>query len=158
MSAPGTHNEANPPSVIDDDIEADDTFEEEDEAPGDPSEDANDEESPSPPLTRDEVEYAFRRATSGFAGGKDRWAERAATGLTDEELAGALKYEIGSFGGQGGPGMLGISYQGNGLKIWADRGIGSCRRKPVFAGASTVAMARTVYGIKDPADKQMSLL
>lgn len=54
--------------------------------------------------------------------------------------------------------MLGISYQGSGLKIWADRGIGSYTRKPILAGAATVAMARMVYGIRDPNDKQMSLL
>ena len=118
----------------------------------------DEEEQPSPPLTREEIEYAFRRATTGFAGGKERWAERAATGMTDEALAEALKYEIGIFGGQGGPGMLGISYQGNGLRIWADRGIGSLRRTPILAGAATVAMARMVYGIRDPDDKQMSLL
>ena len=78
--------------------------------------------------------------------------------MTDEKLAEALKYEIGIFGGQGGPAMLGISYQGSGLRIWADRGIGSLRRKPILAGAATVAMARMVYGIRNPDDKQMSLL
>lgn len=41
----------------------------------------------TPPLTRDEIEYAFRRATAGFSGGKERWVERVAIGLTDEELA-----------------------------------------------------------------------
>jgi hypothetical protein len=54
--------------------------------------------------------------------------------------------------------MLGISYQGSGLKIWVDRCIGSHRGKPILAGAATVAMARAVYGIKDPTDRQMTLL
>jgi hypothetical protein len=130
----------------------------EDDALPDVPEDPTDEDAPSPPLTREEMEHAFRRATAGFFGGKHRWIERAAKGLTDEELAEALKCEIGIFGGEGGPGMLGISYQGSGLKIWADRGIGSLRRKPILAGAATVAMARSVYGIKNPDDKQMSLL
>lgn len=122
------------------------------------TDDPADDEPPSPPLKADEIEHAFRRATSGFAGGMERWAERAAKGMTDEELSLALKYEIGIFGGQCGPGMLGISYQGNGLRIWADRGIGSHRCRPILAGAATVAMARAVYGIRDPDDKQMSFL
>ena len=117
-----------------------------------------DDEPPSPPLKPEEIEYAFRKATSGFAGGRERWAERAARGMTDEELAEALKHEIGIFGGQCGPGMLGISYQGSGLKIWADRGIGRYTCRPILAGAATVAMARMVYGIRNPDDKQMSLL
>lgn len=66
-------------------------------------EDTDDDAQPCPPLTREEVEYAFRRATSGFAGGKERWAERAAKGMTDEELAEALKVEIGIFGGRAAP-------------------------------------------------------
>ncbi len=127
-----------------------------DEAEGELPED--DDASPSPPLSREEVEYAFRIATRGVGGGIERWDERAAKGMTNDELAEALKQEIGIFGGQGGPFMLGISYQGNGLKIWADRSIGSLTRKPILAGASTVSMARTVYGIRDPNDKQMSLL
>jgi hypothetical protein len=112
----------------------------------------------TPPLSRAEIESAFRRATTGMSGGKERWAERATRGMTDEELAAALNHEIGIFGGQCGPGMLGISYQGSGLKIWVDRRIGSYRGKPILAGAATVAMARAVYGIKDPSVRQMSLL
>ena len=115
-------------------------------------------EEVTPPLTRDEIEFAFRRATTGMSGGKERWAERAARGMTDCELAEALQYEIGIFGGQCGPGMIGLAYQGSGLKIWADRGIGSYRLRPILAGAATVATDRAVYGIKDPSDRQMSLL
>src|SRR5579863_1972375 len=63
---------------------------------------AADDEPPSPPLKSEEIESAFRRATSGFAGGMERWAERAARGMTYEELAQALKHEIGIFGGQCG--------------------------------------------------------
>jgi hypothetical protein len=142
--------EADPPADIDppDDWNG---YEEQGDLP-------EDDGPPCPPLRPEEIEFAFRRATAGFAGGKERWAKRAAKGLSDEELVEALKYELGIFGGQGGPGMLGISYQGSGLRIWADRGIGSLRRRPILAGAATVAMARTVYGIKDPNDKQMSLL
>ena len=142
-----------------DDIDVPDDSDGDEEEFGDlPEDPAVDDEPPSPPLRSEEIESAFRRATSGFAGGMERWAERAARGMTDEELAQALKHEIGIFGGQCGPGMLGISYQGSGLRIWADRGIGSHGRKPILAGAATVAMARTVYGIRDPDDKQMILL
>ena len=45
-----------------------------------------------------------------------RWAERASTGLTDEELADALAYEIGIFGGSCGPGEIYLIYQRAGLK------------------------------------------
>lgn len=139
------------------DIDDDELLEEEDESGG-ASEYPNPDDPVVPPLTRDEIEFAFRRATHGFSGSNERWASRAATGMTDEELAEALRYEIGIFGGQGGPGMLGMSYQGNGLKIWADRSIGRTTRKPILSGAATIAMARALYGIRDPGDTQMSLL
>ncbi len=122
------------------------------------AEDSDDNEPPPAAFKPEEIECAFRRATSGFSGATERWTERAARGMTDEELAEALKYEIGIFGGQCGPGMLGISYQGSGLKIWADRGIGNHMRRPILAGAATVSMARVVYDIRDPNDKQMSFL
>jgi hypothetical protein len=103
------------------------------------------------PLTPEEKVWAFRKATSGFEGGKQRWMERAATGMSDDELAEALQYEIGIFGGQCGPGQIGITYQGNGLKIWADRSIGrSHDRAPILSGKATVAFARMVYGIREP--------
>lgn len=81
------------------------------------------------------------------------------TGLTDEQLAQALAKEIGIFAGSGGPGELSITYQGAGLKIWAScEIINHVTEPPEFEGCSTIAMAREVYGILDPLDRQLSFL
>ena len=101
--------------------------------------------------------HAFMRATGGYERAAERWAERAQTGLTDEELAEALAYEIGIFGGSCGPGELAITYQGAGLKIWASwEIINHVTEPPVFEGRATIAKAREVYGICDPSDMQLS--
>src|SRR5690606_30053340 len=70
------------------------------------------------PVTEAEKREGFMRATGGFSRSHERWAERAARGLTDAELAKALAFEIGIFGGSCGPGTLHLTYQGSGLKIW----------------------------------------
>jgi hypothetical protein len=44
-----------------------------------------------PPLSNEDLTKAFRRATSGFSGAAERWAARAHSGLTDEQLAEALE-------------------------------------------------------------------
>jgi hypothetical protein len=108
-------------------------------------------------LTEEDRVSGFIRATGGFAGSAERWRERAARGMTDEELAEALRYEIGIEGGTGGSG-LSIWFKGAGLKIWISRnGISPCHDRPTYAGRQTMAMARLVYGIEDPANVQMSL-
>jgi len=107
-------------------------------------------------LTPGEKALAFRRATSGFA---DRFAGSIGSGMTDPDLESALKSYLGIFGGSGGPDTIDVAYQGAGLKIWAAR---SCPNhvleKPVFEGKATVQMARQVYDITDPTDKQLPLL
>jgi hypothetical protein len=98
------------------------------------------------------------RATGGFSRSNERWAERAARGLTDAELAEALSFELGIFGGSCGPGMLHLTFQGAGLKIWISwESHNHVTMKPTFEGQGTIAMARVVYGIKDPADRQLIL-
>lgn len=57
-------------------------------------------------LTREEREWAFRKAMGGFA---LRYMKPA---MTDEELAEALALALGIFGGSGGPGELSIMCQG----------------------------------------------
>lgn len=110
------------------------------------------------PLTETEKREGFMRATGGISRSKERWAEHAARGMTDAELAEALAYEIGIFGGSGGPGTLNLTFQGAGLKIWISwESHNHVTMKPAFEGKATIAMARHVYGIKDPADKQLSL-
>ena len=110
------------------------------------------------PLTEADKRAGFIRATGGFSGAKQRWAERAARGLSDADLAAALACELGIFGGSCGPESLWLTYQGAGLKIWIAWECQNHRQvAPTFAGSATVAMARLVYGIRDPADRQMAL-
>lgn len=119
------------------------------------------EDSPEPePLVIGEAQRiaGFGKATCGVAGAVNRWKERAAKGMSDAELAAALAYEIGIFGGSGGPDGLCLTYQAAGLKIWISWEIQNTHEQsPIFQGAGTVAMARIVYGIRDPADKQLAL-
>lgn len=109
-------------------------------------------------LTDTERREGFIKATGGFSRSKERWAERAARGMSDAELAEAVAFELGIFGGSGGPGTLDLTFQGAGLKIWISWGVHNhVTMKPTFEGKATIAMARCVYGIKDPADKQLAL-
>jgi hypothetical protein len=100
----------------------------------------------------------FRKATSGLAGAAARWQERATKGMNDDELAKALAFEIGTFGGSGGPDSLCLSYQAAGLKIWIGwETVNTHEQPPTIQGLATVAIAREVYRIKDPADNQLAL-
>jgi len=111
------------------------------------------------PLSYDDKVYAFKRATGGFAKSHERWEKRAVSGLNDEALAEALKFELGIFGGSGGPDQMDITYQGAGLKIWAGWSVFNHHEtKPIFEGQNTIEMARIVYGISDPDDDQLALL
>lgn len=110
-------------------------------------------------VTREDIEQALRRAICHIEGAKERWDERIASGLTDEELEQALKYELGIAGGQCGPDTLSIDYQRSGFKIWASWGItNTYSDAPVLEGRKTIAMTRKIYAIRDPADQQMSFL
>jgi hypothetical protein len=110
-------------------------------------------------LTEADKREGFMRATGGFSRSKERWAERALRGMSDAELAEALVFELGIFGGSGGPGTLDLTFQGAGLKIWISWGVHNhVTMKPTFEGKGTIAMARLVYGIRDPADRQLVLL
>jgi hypothetical protein len=110
------------------------------------------------PLSDADRREGFMRATGGFSRSKELWAERAARGMTDAELADALAFELGIFGGSGGPAMLCLTFQGAGQKIWISwETHNHVTMKPTFEGKATIAMARLVYGIKDPADKQLAL-
>ena len=94
------------------------------------------------PLTDADKREGFIRATGGFSGAKRRWAERAARGLTDPELAEALAFELGIFGGSCGPGELWLTLQGAGLKIWISWEIQNhVTTRPAFEGRSAIAMA-----------------
>ena len=110
------------------------------------------------PLTEADKREGFIRATGGYSSAKQRWAECVATGLTDKELAEALSFELGILGGSGGPDKLSLTFQGSGLKIWISWEVHNhVTMKPTFEGKSTIAMARLVYGVNDPADRQLAL-
>lgn len=110
-------------------------------------------------LTEADKREGFLQATASMAGAKQRWAERAERGMTDSALAEALAYELGIFGGSCGAGLLALTYQGAGLKIWVSREIHNhMTMKPTFEGKSALAMARLVYKIQDPANRQLNLL
>lgn len=110
------------------------------------------------PLTEVARRDGFIRATGGYSGARQRWAERAAHGMSNTELAEALALELGIFGGLGGPNCLSLTYQGAGLKIWISwETHNHVTMKPTFEGKGTIATARLVYGISDPADRQLAL-
>lgn len=108
-------------------------------------------------LTHDEIETAFRRSIQTYSGSRNRWAERIQRGLSDAELADALKFEMGIAGGSSGCGDICAAYQGAGLKIWASRKSCWPLGKPILEGNRTVAFAREYYRIPNPADNQMNL-
>lgn len=108
-------------------------------------------------MTPHEQELLFCRATAMTEGAFDRWAERRLKPMADEELKAALHFEMGIEGGGTGPRlpdgayMSFYHYKGAGLQIWGGHGDYKIHcEKPRWAGASTVAMARKVYGIKTP--------
>ncbi len=103
------------------------------------------EAGPSPVTNED-------RVTAWYAGQID-------AGMTDPELEAALEVSFGIMGGSCGPSAMHVTYQGPGLRIWAAWEVTShYGTKPVFAGHATVAMAKEVYGIANPQERQMRLV
>ncbi|WP_305971047.1 MULTISPECIES: hypothetical protein [unclassified Mameliella] len=107
------------------------------------------------PLSQADKEEAFRIATKALT---CWYADDIAAGMTDEDLEAALVRVLGIWGGSCGPGRLDVVFQGAGLKIWAGWHIvNHVTEAPLFKGNATIAMARHVYGIANPNDRQMSL-
>ena len=108
------------------------------------------------PLTAEDRVTAFRTATSSFV---VWYAGQIEAGMTDPELEAALEVSLGIMGGSCGPGMMDVSYQGPGLRVWATWGIANhYGTRPIFSGHATVAMAREVYGIANPNNRQLRLV
>ena len=108
------------------------------------------------PLTPAEKEAAFRSATKAL---KTWYAEEVEHGMSDAELEDALAKVLGLFGGSCGPGRLCVCHQGAGLKIWASWHIvNHVTEAPIFKGKATLAMARHLYRIPNPDDRQLPLL
>lgn len=109
-----------------------------------------------PALSEQDRIKVFKLATKGLV---HRYHNKFESGITDAELKSALEDALGIFGGSGGPDRLSVSHKGAGLCIWGGwHSINHVKEKPLFAGATTIAMAREVYGIADPDSDQMSLL
>jgi|GEM_PF-1134061 len=107
------------------------------------------------PLTEADKVMIFKLATASLP---RRYGDAIEAGMSDEELSNALHSVLGIFGGSCGPGRPSISFAGSGLRIWGGWHIvNHVTEKPLFAGKATVAMARTVYKINDPDNKQMNL-
>lgn len=99
--------------------------------------------------------HIFRIATRGLA---RSYASEIEDGMTDEALAAALGQVLGIFGGSGGPDTYSVTFAGAGLRIWGGwYVINHVTEKPLFAGKQTVAMARHIYGIRNPDDRQLDL-
>lgn len=108
-----------------------------------------------PPLSPADRLAVFKVATRSFP---ERYEHQIETGMTDDELKTALEITLGVFGGSGGPDQLSITFQGAGLKIWGGwHVVNHVTEKPLFAGVQTMAMAREVYQMPDPDDRQLRL-
>ncbi len=109
-------------------------------------------------LSPSDIQSAFLRAVTSMQGAPERWEQRAEAGLTDDELQDALKYELGIAGGSSCRDSISVAYQGAGLKIWASRDYAnSCLDEPVLQDRQTMAIARHVFSIANPDDRQMAL-
>ena len=111
-------------------------------------------------LTAEDKRRGFLYCTSRMEGAEERWKQRTATGLTDEQLAKAIAYELGLEGG--GSSMWddvpAHHVKGAGLQIWLNWDFPRCHQeRPTFKGAESIAMARAVYGIGDPSKPQLDL-
>ena len=107
------------------------------------------------PLTEADKVMIFKLATASLP---RRYGETIKSGMSDEDLSNALQSVLGIFGGSGGPGRPSISFTGSGLRIWGGWHIvNHVTEKPLFAGNATIAMARTIYKIGDPGNKQIDL-
>ena len=97
----------------------------------------------------------FRIATRRLA---SVCGDRLTRGMTDAELEQALKLVLGAFGGCGGPNTYSVTYAAAGLRIWGGwHVVNHVQEKPLFAGQTTIAKAREVYGVPDPDNDQFSL-
>ena len=116
------------------------------------------EKSESKVLSESDRETAFIQAVTNTQGANERWERYKKTGLTDEQLSAALRYELGIAGGSSCSDSISIAYEGSGLKIWASwQSVNHCIDLPIFEGKRTIAMARKVFCIDNPDDQQMAL-
>jgi len=109
----------------------------------------------SAPLTPADRLTAFKQATSCFKAwfGKDGFQP-----MDDLELTAALEMAFSPYSGSCGPDRMHVTAMAAGLRIWASWDIHNpYQTQPIFQGRETLMMAREVYGVADPAERQMSL-
>jgi hypothetical protein len=106
-------------------------------------------------LTETDKLAGFKACT----GGLPKWhAEQIAAGMTDAELAKVLEQVIGIMGGRSAmKSCPAVSYRGAGLKIWVAWDWPDEKLPPTYSGATTLAVVREVYGIRNPEDQQLQL-
>jgi hypothetical protein len=105
------------------------------------------------PLTEADKIAAFKACTRALP--RD-YAEQITQGMTNDELAAALERAIGIMGGASErTDCPGVAYAGAGLRIWASWHWPDMRHPPLFSGEVTIRMARELYRITDPSDRQL---
>jgi hypothetical protein len=109
-------------------------------------------------VTPEEKAWAFDMAAHSIENAAERWKARAEVAMSDSDLAEHIEYELGLFGGFYGPNGLSVIYKGLGLKVWVGHGYAKSDGPATYFGAASIAMARKLYGIKQPGDTQMRLL
>mgnify|MGYP001251448964 CR=1 FL=1 len=98
----------------------------------------------------------LRRALHSFADAAERWNQRRATGMTDEQLWGAIAEELGIFGGIGGRGWREVIHRGgDDPAVWIDHdeeGLGHSRKpgRPQLRGHALLVSTRRLLGIRQP--------
>ena len=108
------------------------------------------------PLTQEDRLTAFRQATKSLP---ERYAAQIENGMTDADLTAALEAALGIWGGSCGLGKMDVVHQASELKIWGGwHFVNHVTEPPLFKGAATLAIAREIYGIANPDDRQMNLL
>jgi len=108
-------------------------------------------------LTSADLTRGVLRATHSLAGARERWAKLRRTGCSNDELRGALGFELGVYGGSSLPNGLFVSYRGvQPLEI----AIGHSTNSPLLTirGARLLAVVRRELDIQRPGGHQLSLL
>jgi len=108
------------------------------------------------PLSQADKIAAFKACTGALV--RD-FPEKIARGMTDDELATVLQRVLGIMGGGSSrKNCPAFAYAGAGLKIWASWGLlPDMQTPPLFCGAVTIRMAREIYRITDPSERQLAM-
>lgn len=92
---------------------------------------------------------SIQRGLCSYVGARQRWAELAERGASDDEVRKLIAYEFGLGGGSAGPDVMYVVHQPNPLRMELSE---SCGDRPVIVlqGAELICAARLVFGITRP--------